>query len=107
MVPAYANAASGARCVLKYLSKLPAVAFQKDIFYMKPKAAPLADADSLWYEGVPVGKETLRTMLANSLIPRPYPPFTPPGNQKRREGLGAGPIHMCICAGICAQPINA
>ena len=43
---------------------LPAVVFQKDIFYMKPKAAPLADADSLLYEGVPVGKETLCTMLA-------------------------------------------
>ena len=31
---------------------------------MKPKAATPVDADSPWYEGAPVGKETLRTILA-------------------------------------------
>ena len=65
VVPVYANAGSGERCVValldKYLSKLPPVAFQKDIFYMKPKTATPSDADSPWYEGVAVGKETLRT----------------------------------------------
>ena len=69
VVPVYANADSGSRCVValldKYLSKLPPVAFEKDIFYMKPKTATPSDADSPWYEGAPVGKETLRTMLAN------------------------------------------
>ena len=68
VVPVYANVESGARCVValldKYLSKLPPVAFEKDIFYMKPKASTPVDADSPWYEGAPVGKETLRTMLA-------------------------------------------
>ena len=68
VVPVYANPTSGERCLValldKYLSKLPPVAFEKDVFYMKPKAATPSDADSPWYEGVPVGKETLRTMLA-------------------------------------------
>lgn len=67
VVLVYSNADSGDRCVVavldKYLSKLPPVAFKKDIFYMKPKMATPSDADSLWYEGAPVVKETLCTML--------------------------------------------
>ena len=64
----YANPSSGETCLValldKYLSKLPPVAFERDVFYMKPKTATPSDADSPWYEGVPVGKEILRTMLA-------------------------------------------
>ena len=36
------------------------LAFEKDVFYMKPRTATPSDADSPWYKGVPVGKETLR-----------------------------------------------
>ena len=69
IVPVYSNPESRSRCVVflldKYISKLPPVAFEKDIFYMRPKLATPSDPDSPWYEGIPVGKETLSTMLAN------------------------------------------
>ena len=42
----------------KYLSKLPPVSFEKDIFYIKPKAATPVDADSPWYKGAPIGRDT-------------------------------------------------
>ena len=44
------------------LLKQPPVAFEKDIFYMRPKAATPSDPESPWYESIP---ETLRTMLPN------------------------------------------
>ena len=63
----YANPSSGERCLValldKYLSKLPPVAFEKDVLYMKPRTATPSDVESPWYEEVPVGEETLRTML--------------------------------------------
>ena len=69
IVPVYSNPESRSRCVVslldKYISKLPPVAFEKDVFYMRHKLATPADSDSPWYEGFPVGKETLCTMLAN------------------------------------------
>ena len=42
----------------------PPAAYEKDIFYMRPKQLTLVDDDSPWYEGMPIGKKTLRTMLA-------------------------------------------
>ena len=58
VVPVYANPSSGERCLVtlldKYFSKLPPVAFEKDVLYMKPKTASPSEADSPWYEGVPV-----------------------------------------------------
>ena len=67
VVPVYANSKKGSRCLValldKYLSKLPLLAFEKDIFYMRPKAFVPNDAKSPWYECMPVGKEKLRTML--------------------------------------------
>ena len=63
----YANAGNPEKCLValldKYLSKLPPIAFQKDIFYMRPKL--YAPQDAPWFEGVPVRKEKLRTMLAD------------------------------------------
>ena len=68
VVPVYVNPDNPSRCVValldKYLSKLPPTAYEKDIFYMRPKPLTLVDADSTWYEGIPIGKETLRTMRA-------------------------------------------
>ena len=68
VVPVYVNPDNPSRCVValldKYLSKLPPTAYEKDIFYMRPKPLTPVDADSPWYEGIPIGKETLRTMLA-------------------------------------------
>ena len=59
IVPVYSNPESRSRCVVslldKYISKLPPVAFKKDIFYMRPKLATPSDPDSPWYEGIPVG----------------------------------------------------
>ena len=69
VVLVYSNPEYGSRCVVsiidKYISKLPPLAFEKDIFYMRPKSATPGDPDMPWYESIPVGKETLRTMLAN------------------------------------------
>ena len=69
VVPVYANTLNGQRCLValldKYISKLPPAVFEKDIFYMRPKPATPCDATSPWYEGIPVGKESLRTMLPN------------------------------------------
>ena len=38
-------------------------AYDKDIFYMRPKPLTPVDADSPWYEGIPIGKKTLHKML--------------------------------------------
>lgn len=54
VVSVYANPSSDERCLValldKYLSKLPPVAFEKDVFYMKPRTATPSDADSPWYD---------------------------------------------------------
>ena len=69
VVPVYSNPERESRCVVslldKYISKLPPVAFEKDVFYMRPKSTTPSIPDSPWYESIPVGKETFRTMLAN------------------------------------------
>lgn len=69
IVPVDSNPESGSKCVVslldKYISKLPPVAFENDIFYMRPKLATPGDPSSPWYKSIPVGKETLRLMLAD------------------------------------------
>ena len=69
IVPVYSNPECESRCVVslldKYFSKLPPLAFEKDIFYMRPKSATPSDPNTPWYESIPIGKETLHTMLAN------------------------------------------
>ena len=50
-----------------YFSKLPESAFQRDIFYMKPKVKfPVAAADS-WYTNQPVGHNALERFLKDIL----------------------------------------
>ena len=44
---------------------LPPFAFEKDIFYMRPKPLTPSDATAQWYEEAPIGKEMLRAMLGN------------------------------------------
>lgn len=46
-----------------YLSKLPKYAFEQDIFYLRPKRVTPSDPAAAWYENVPVGKNTLSTMV--------------------------------------------
>ena len=38
---------------------------RRTFFYMRPKSATPSDPNTPWYESIPIGKETLRTMLAN------------------------------------------
>ena len=47
----------------KYLSKLPREAHQKDIFYLRAKAALPADAEDPWFTPVPVGRNVLGQMM--------------------------------------------
>lgn len=42
-----------------YLTKLPKYAFEKDVLYLHPKRATPSDSSALWYNNVPVGKNTL------------------------------------------------
>ena len=47
----------------KYLSKLPVEMKKKDIFYCKPKASAPTDPTAPWYCSVPVGRNTLLSMM--------------------------------------------
>lgn len=66
VVPVYANPSAGERCLLYlldlYMSKLPKEAFEKEIFYLRPKRT-VPFADEPWYELAPIGKEKLRNMV--------------------------------------------
>ena len=46
-----------------YLSKLPKYGFEQDILYLRPKRTTPHDPDATWYENVPVGKNSLSTMV--------------------------------------------
>ena len=69
VVTQFAKPHLGERChvqlIKKYLSKLPAVAFQKDIFYWKPKKFPTdaVSAEKPWYDSQPVGHNVLKEKL--------------------------------------------
>ena len=66
VVPVYADTQSRPRCLIYlpdlYLSKLPPMAREKDILYLRPKKrAPAGDLP--WYDAMAVGKEKLRTFI--------------------------------------------
>lgn len=47
----------------KYFSKMPAEARKGDVFYLKPKVKRPTDPMEPWYQNVPLGKNTLATMM--------------------------------------------
>ena len=47
----------------KYIQKLPAEAKPKDLFYMKPKSVAPNDSLAPWFYSIPVGKNTLGSMM--------------------------------------------
>lgn len=71
MVPVYANQSAKPRCLVflldLYFSKLPVEAFEKEIFYMKPKLGTPPPGRP-WFDPVPVGKEKLRTMVKDMFL---------------------------------------
>ena len=46
-----------------YFSKLPREAHKKDTFYLRVKAALLAEAEDPWFTAVPVGRNVLGQMM--------------------------------------------
>lgn len=62
VVPVYANPGSGQRCLVflldKNISKLPPVAFERDLFYMTPKPVIPSDATSSSYVQFQLGRIT-------------------------------------------------
>ena len=46
-----------------YVSKLLKYGFEQDILYLRPKRTTPHDPDAAWYENVPVGKNSLSTMV--------------------------------------------
>ena len=71
VVTQFARAELGERChvfLLEfYLSKLPVGAFQKDVFYMKPRQSLPDSASDPWYTNVPIGHNTLGGLLKQIL----------------------------------------
>ena len=65
VVPIYACPAAGERCLVYLcLSKLPSIAFEKDVLYWKPKSDIPKSSKELWYHCQPVGKYKLSGMVA-------------------------------------------
>ena len=68
VVPIYASPAAGERCLVHlldlYLQKLPALAFERDVFYWQPKARVPDSSTEPWYGCQPVEKHKLNTMVA-------------------------------------------
>ena len=66
-VPCPAVPENGQKCLVflldLYLSKLPTFAFEKDILYLRPKRSKPFDSVAAWYDQIPVGKNTLSTMV--------------------------------------------
>ena len=66
----YARPDLGERCLVYllklYLSKLPKVAYDKDIFYWKELKAIPTNPDSPWYKESPIGHNTLTKKLKES-----------------------------------------
>ena len=67
----YARPELGERChvylLRLYLSKLPESAFQRDIFYMKPRSEIPPSAADAWYTNVPLGHNSLDKFLKRIL----------------------------------------
>ena len=66
-MPIYANPVAGERCHVSildfYISKLPREVKEKDFFYARPLNSVPQDPSKPWFAPVPVGKNTLATML--------------------------------------------
>ncbi len=64
-VPVYASSSDGERCHVRlldlYLSKIPASAKERDVFYCQPLARHTVDG--LWYSSQPCGKNSLAKMV--------------------------------------------
>ena len=62
-VPIYACPEAGVKCPVNildfYFSKLPAKAFEDDVFYVRPLKDVPSDPSAPWYSAVPIGKHTL------------------------------------------------
>ena len=60
VVPVYACPEAGERCPVhildKYIQKLPQLAIEKDLFYVRPLEVIPTDPLAPWYSAVPVGK---------------------------------------------------
>ena len=71
-VPCYAVPDQSPRCLVylldRYLGKLPCFAFANDVFYCRPKAVVPANEHAPWYEGAPVGKNKLASMVKEMCI---------------------------------------
>ena len=67
VVTIVSNTSVGNRCPVflidLYISKLPPVAKEKDIFYCRPLTNLPKDSSGPWYIGVPIGKNTLCSMV--------------------------------------------
>ena len=51
-----------------YQSKLPPFAFENTILYLRPKRTTLQDPNASWYDNVPIGKNTLQSMVKNMCV---------------------------------------
>ena len=51
-----------------YLAKLPPFAFENNIVYLRPKRTTLQAPESPWYDNIPVGKNTLQTMVKDMCV---------------------------------------
>ena len=62
-VPIYACSEAGVKCPVNiidfYFSKLPAKAFEADVFYVRPLKDVPSDPSAPWNSAVPIGKHTL------------------------------------------------
>ena len=69
MVPCYALPGCAPRRLVFllnfYLSKLPKVAFERDILYMRPKKSAPKCSETPWYDETAEGKNTLAQMTAS------------------------------------------
>ena len=66
-VTGYATPDNQPRCIVflldKYFLKLPKYAFEKDVFYLRPKQRGSDSPATPWYDAVPVGKNKLSKMV--------------------------------------------
>ena len=66
-VPCYPVPESGERCAVflldKYPNKLPSYAFEKNVFYCRPKQFTPHDDKTPWFDCIPVGKNKLSSMV--------------------------------------------
>ena len=66
-VPCYNIPEKAPRCLVYlldlYFKKLPRYAFEEDVLYLRPKLAVPSSDDEPWYDFIPVGRNTLSSMV--------------------------------------------